>query len=76
MRITRRVILAAAAAALAVVVAGCGGDDDGGSSGGVIDQVITYNWGTEPPSLDPGLATDTTSCGRDQQHHGPAREAR
>jgi oligopeptide transport system substrate-binding protein len=23
--------------------------------------VITINWGTEPPSLDPGLATDTTS---------------
>ena len=25
------------------------------------EQVITVNWGTEPPSLDPGLATDTTS---------------
>jgi oligopeptide transport system substrate-binding protein len=25
-------------------------------------QVITVNWGTEPPSLDPGLATDTTSA--------------
>src|SRR5688500_15940079 len=64
MRITRRGIQAAmAAAVLAVVVAGCGGDDDGGSSGGgVIDQVIAYNWGTEPPSLDPGLATDTTSA--------------
>ena len=62
MRITRRGIQAAmAAAVLAVVVAGCGGDDDGGSSGGgVIDQVIAYNWGTEPPSLDPGLATDST----------------
>ena len=23
--------------------------------------MITVNWGTEPPSLDPGLATDTTS---------------
>ena len=25
------------------------------------NQVITVNWGTEPPSLDTGLATDTTS---------------
>ena len=24
--------------------------------------MITVNWGTEPPSLDPGLATDTTSA--------------
>src|SRR4026209_1744476 len=24
-------------------------------------NTITVNWGTEPPSLDPGLATDTTS---------------
>ena len=63
MRITRRGIQAAVAAAvLGVVVAGCGGGDGGGGDGGgVIDQVITYNWGTEPPSLDPGLATDTTS---------------
>ena len=26
------------------------------------EQVITVNWGTEPPSLDPGLAADTTSA--------------
>jgi oligopeptide transport system substrate-binding protein len=51
-------------------VAGCGGDDEtGGTTAGTGDgggglaaqQVITVNWGAEPPSLDPGLATDTTS---------------
>ena len=64
MRITRRAFQAAAAAAvLGVVVAGCGGDNgDSGGSGAVVDQVITVNWGTEPPSLDPGLASDTTSA--------------
>ena len=53
---------------LALVAAGCGGDDDeaagtGATTGGTeaAEQVITVNWGTEPPSLDPGLATDTTS---------------
>ena len=63
MRISRRAFPAAVTAALlAVFAAGCGGDDGGsGGDGGVIDQVITVNWGTEPPSLDPGLATDTTS---------------
>ena len=63
MSITMRTFLAAAAvASFAVLAAGCGGDDGGGSGGGVIDQVIAVNWGTEPPSLDPGLATDTTSA--------------
>ncbi len=53
---------------LALVAAGCGGDDESSSGattqgGGTAaaEQVITVNWGTEPPSLDPGLATDTTS---------------
>jgi oligopeptide transport system substrate-binding protein len=54
---------------LALVAAGCGGSDDESSSGATTgeggtpaaNQVITVNWGTEPPSLDPGLATDTTS---------------
>ena len=49
-----------AALSFAVVLAGCGGGDDSGS-GGEADGVITINWSTEPPSLDPGLATDTTS---------------
>jgi len=50
---------AAIVVSLAFVAAGCGGSDDGGGGGG--DNTITVNWGTEPPSLDPGLATDTTS---------------
>src|SRR4051794_12051165 len=57
-----------------LLVAGCGGGGGssscggtgsaGGSSGGgslAAQQVMTVNWGTEPPSLDPGLASDTTS---------------
>jgi oligopeptide transport system substrate-binding protein len=65
-------VLALVVASLALVAAGCGGDDDeaagtgattGADDGGnkAAEQVITVNWGTEPPSLDPGLATDTTS---------------
>jgi ABC-type oligopeptide transport system substrate-binding subunit len=63
MRISVRAIQAAVAvAALAVLAVGCGSDSDAGGNGnGVIDQVININWGAEPPSLDPGLATDTTS---------------
>ena len=62
--------LALIVTSLALVAAGCGGDDDeaGGTGatteeGGAeaAEQVITVNWGTEPPSLDPGLATDVTS---------------
>ena len=53
-------LVAAAAALLALVGAGCSGGSEGaGAAGG--DNEITLNWGTEPPSLDPGLATDTTS---------------
>ena len=62
MRISVRAAQAAAVAALAVLAVGCGSDSDAGGNGnGVIDQVININWGAEPPSLDPGLATDTTS---------------
>nr|MBA3348767.1 peptide ABC transporter substrate-binding protein [Actinomycetota bacterium] len=61
-------------AVLALLAAGCGGDDAGeatdtgtttaeGGSAEAADQTITVNWGAEPPSLDPGLATDTTSSG-------------
>jgi oligopeptide transport system substrate-binding protein len=49
----------------AIIAPGCGGDDEGAGSGdgdAAAEQVITINWGTEPPSLDPGLATDTTSA--------------
>ena len=55
-------MLPVAVAAAALAIAGCGGGDDEESAGGeAARQVITVNWGTEPPSLDPGLATDTTS---------------
>jgi oligopeptide transport system substrate-binding protein len=50
----------AAALVLLVAVAACGGSGDD-ASGKADKQEITVNWGAEPPSLDPGLATDTTS---------------
>jgi oligopeptide transport system substrate-binding protein len=54
----------ALAFALLMVIAACGGSSDEGSSEGkkAAKQEITVNWGAEPPSLDPGLATDTTSA--------------
>jgi oligopeptide transport system substrate-binding protein len=55
--------LLALAAALTLVAAGCGGEDDDDAGGDeASEQVITFVWGAEPPSLDPGLATDTTSA--------------
>jgi oligopeptide transport system substrate-binding protein len=64
--------LALLLASLALVAAGCGGDDDDEAAGTgatteeggaqAAEQVITINWGTEPPSLDPGLASDVTSA--------------
>jgi oligopeptide transport system substrate-binding protein len=65
--------LAALVGGLALIAAGCGGSDEEGSGGNqttqtqgtegnlAADQSIRINWGAEPPSLDPGLATDTTS---------------
>ncbi|HEX5469642.1 MAG TPA: peptide ABC transporter substrate-binding protein [Gaiellaceae bacterium] len=56
--------------AFALAAAGCGGGNEesgpaGGSEGGqtgeAANQTMTIGWGAEPPSLDPGLATDTTS---------------
>src|SRR5215208_7810064 len=60
----RWLLPAAVVAALMLVAAGCGGGNDNqgaqqGQQGA--KQEITINWGAEPPSLDPGLATDTTS---------------
>ena len=64
--------LALLVASLALVAAGCGGDDEEGAGattaateeggGEAAEQEITINWGTEPPSLDPGLASDVTSA--------------
>jgi oligopeptide transport system substrate-binding protein len=54
--------------AFALAAAGCGGGNDesggaatGGGGGAAANQTMTIAWGAEPPSLDPGLATDTTS---------------
>jgi oligopeptide transport system substrate-binding protein len=64
-------LLALLVSSFALVAAGCGGDDEeAGSETGAAtegaaeaaEQVITVNWGTEPPSLDPGLASDVTSA--------------
>jgi oligopeptide transport system substrate-binding protein len=54
----------------ALAAAGCGGSNNesgggtgsgGGQTGAAANQTMTIGWGAEPPSLDPGLATDTTS---------------
>jgi oligopeptide transport system substrate-binding protein len=66
---SRFALLLAVLAAAVFSAAGCGGSDSGGSAsptGGsdgalAAEQAITVGWGAEPPSLDPGLATDTTS---------------
>jgi oligopeptide transport system substrate-binding protein len=68
-------LVAAVLAVLAFGAAGCGGGDDEegaaepaatgeGDTGAepAAVQEITMGWGAEPPSLDPGLATDTTSA--------------
>jgi ABC-type oligopeptide transport system substrate-binding subunit len=53
--------------AFALAAAGCGGGDEEGGGGGTgtggaaAEQAMTIAWGAEPPSLDPGRATDTTS---------------
>jgi oligopeptide transport system substrate-binding protein len=52
---------------LTLAAAGCGGGNEsssttgGGGTGKAANQVLRMGWGAEPPSLDPGLATDTTS---------------
>jgi oligopeptide transport system substrate-binding protein len=73
----RLAAVALATAALAIAAAGCGGGGGGGnenaggssattsgsSSGDLAaNQVLNMTWGAEPPSLDPGLATDRTSA--------------
>jgi ABC-type oligopeptide transport system substrate-binding subunit len=62
---SKRLRIAAFALVLALLgaTAACGGsNDEAGSAQKAESQEITINWGAEPPSLDPGLATDTTSA--------------
>jgi oligopeptide transport system substrate-binding protein len=62
------VLAVALLGAFALAAAGCGGSNSSssGNTGGggttpAANQTMTIAWGAEPPSLDPGLATDTTS---------------
>jgi oligopeptide transport system substrate-binding protein len=57
-RSNKAVLLALALGAM-LLITSCGGGDGGDEA--TVDGAITINWSTEPPSLDPGLATDTTS---------------
>src|SRR3954470_11172554 len=68
MRTRTPIALALLVAVAALVAAGCGGgsssnsNSSGSGSGDLAaNQTLTMSWGAEPPSLDPGLATDTTS---------------
>jgi oligopeptide transport system substrate-binding protein len=63
----RLLLLVVALLGSLALVAGCGGGGGGGAgaTGGgttpAANQTFTMAWSAEPPSLDPGLATDTTS---------------
>ena len=63
-----RPLALAATLGLAVVAAGCGGGGSSsgttttGTSGTASGGTLRVAIGSEPPSLDPGLATDTTSA--------------
>src|SRR3982751_2051051 len=68
MRTRTPIALALLVAVAALVAAGCGGgsssnsNSSGSGSGDLAaNQTLRMAWGAEPPSLDPGLATDTTS---------------
>src|SRR5689334_16575276 len=72
-RTSARALGLVAVTALALVAAGCGGGGSsssgnnntttsGSSGAGANGGTLTVAWGSEPPSLDPGLATDTTSA--------------
>ena len=66
-------LVMALVAVLSLTAVGCGGDDDDdaaadetdatdtGTEPPAAEQVLRIAWSTEPPSLDPGKATDTTS---------------
>jgi ABC-type oligopeptide transport system substrate-binding subunit len=66
-----RALALAAVLTVALVTAGCGGGGSNGSSSKTTGSsgnanasggTLTMALGSEPPSLDPGLATDTTSA--------------
>lgn len=62
-----RALGAIAVLALALGAAGCGGGGSSsgtttGGSGSATGGTLTMAFGSEPPSLDPGLATDTSSA--------------
>ncbi len=66
----KRLLLLAVSMLGAFALAACGGGSSssgggtgsgGGQTGAAANQTFTMGWGAEPPSLDPGLATDTTS---------------
>jgi len=68
---TVRLALCGLMASVAVVAAGCGSgggssssssSTGGGGSTTAANQTLTMAFGSEPPSLDPGLATDTSSA--------------
>src|SRR4029078_12995855 len=64
LRVPKLIAAAVVAAVALVLAAGCdgGGDNKAASDGKpAAKQVLKMAWGAEPPSLDPGLATDTTS---------------
>jgi oligopeptide transport system substrate-binding protein len=61
MSLTKLSRISLLALVVVLAVAACGGSDEGSSGERADRQEITVNWGAEPPSLDPGLATDTTS---------------
>jgi oligopeptide transport system substrate-binding protein len=46
---------------LSSVLAGCGGDQKASGDSKNVKQEMTLNMTSEPPAIDPGLATDTTS---------------
>jgi oligopeptide transport system substrate-binding protein len=59
----RRLRLVVSVGVFALALAACGGGDGGGeTSGEPRSAILRVNLGAEPPSLDPGRATDVTSA--------------
>jgi len=66
-RTLARVLALGVMLTVALVTAGCGGGGSSsgtttGSAGSQAGGTLTMAFGSEPPSLDPGLATDTSSA--------------